>query len=91
MKYYELDPAHYYSSPGLSWDAMLKFTDVKLELLTDPDMLYFFMEGIRGRLSFVSKRYVETNNKYMKNYDLKRESSYFIPVDANNLYGNAMS
>jgi hypothetical protein len=91
MKYYELDPAHYYSSPGLSWDAMLKFTEIKLELLTDPDMLYFFMEGIRGGLSFISKRYVESNNKYMKNYDLKKESSYFIPVDANNLYGNAMS
>ncbi len=50
IKYYKLDSAHHYSSPGLSWDAMLKFTKVKLELLTDPDILYFFMEGIRGGL-----------------------------------------
>ena len=91
MKYYKLDPAHYYSAPGLSWDAMLKLTKVKLELLTDLNMLYFFMEGIRGGLSFISKRYVKANNKYMKNYDLNKPSSYFIPVDANNLYGYGMS
>ena len=91
MKYYKLDPAHYYSAPGLSWDAMLNFTNVQLELLTDPDMLYFYMEGIRGGLSVINKRYVKSNNKYMKNYDSTKPSSYFVPVDANNLYGNAMS
>lgn len=91
FKYYKLDPAHYYSAPGLSWDAMLKHTQINLELLTDPDMLYFFMEGIRGGLSVITKRYIKANNKYMKNYDPTIESSYFVPVDANNLYGNAMS
>jgi len=91
MKYYELDPAHYYSAPGLSWDAMLRFTKGQLELLTDVDMLYFFMEGIRGGLSVINKRYVKINNKYMKNYDVKKPSTYFVPVDANNLYGNGMS
>jgi hypothetical protein len=64
---------------------MLEFKEVKLELLTDPGILYFFMEGIRGGLSFLSKRNVESNNKYMKNYDLKKESSFLIPVDPNNL------
>jgi len=91
LKTYKLDPAHYFSAPGLSWDAMLKYTGVQLELLTDPDMLYFFMEGIRGGLSVISKRYVKANNRYMRDYDSSQESSYLIPVDANNLYGGAMS
>jgi hypothetical protein len=90
-KYYDLDPSHYYSSPGLSWDAMLKLTKVELELLTDPDILYFFMEGINGGLAFISKRYVKDNNKYMINFDKSQESSYIVPVDANNQYGCAMS
>ena len=50
-----------------------------------------FMEGIRGGLSCIIKRYVEANNNYMLNYDPMKESSYLIPVDANNLYGDAMS
>ena len=63
MKYYELNPAHYYSAPGLSWDSMLKSAKVELELLTDVDLLYFFMEGIRGGLLFISKRYAKANNE----------------------------
>ena len=85
-----MDPAHHLS-PGLSSDAMLKFPKVKLELLTDSDMLYFFMEGIRGGLSVINKRYVKINNKYMKIYDATKPSSYFITVDSNNLYGKGMS
>ena len=91
LKHYGLDPAHYISSPGLSWDAMLKYTGIELELLTDQDMLLMIMEGIRGGLSCIMKRYVEANNKYMINYDPTKESSYLVPVDANNLYGDAMS
>ena len=91
MEHYGLDPAHYISSPGLSWDAMLKYTKVELELLTDLDMLYFFMDGIRGGLSCIMKRNVKANNKYMINYDPNEESSFLVPVDANNLYGDAMS
>ncbi len=91
LKHYGLDPAHYVSSPGLSWDAMLKYTGIELELLTDQDMLLMFMKGIRGGLSCIMKRYVEANNKYMINYDSRKESSYLVPVDANNLYGDAMS
>jgi hypothetical protein len=90
LKYYCLDPAHYISSPGLSWDAMLKYSEVELDLITDQDMLCMFMEGIRGGLSCIMKRYVEANNKYMINYDPKKESSYLVSVDANNLYGDAM-
>ena len=70
---------------------MLKYTGIELELLTEQDMLLMIMEGIRGGLSCIMKRYVEENNKYMKNYDPTKESSYLVPVDANNLYGDAIS
>ena len=83
--YYELDPTHYISSPGLSWDAMLKYTHVQLELLTDQYMLYMIMDGIRGGLSCIMKRYAVANNKYMINLNLDEETSYLVPVDANNL------
>jgi hypothetical protein len=57
-KYYDLDPANYISSPDLSWDAVLEYTKAELELLTDPDMLYIKLEGIRGGLSGIMARYV---------------------------------
>jgi hypothetical protein len=63
---YNLDTAYYYTAPGLSFDAMLKFTDVKLELFTDIEMYEFCEKGIRGGLSQISTRYAKTNNKYMK-------------------------
>ena len=62
MKNYRLDPAHYYTAPGLSWDAMLKKTKVNLELLSDPDMLLMIENGIRGGVSMISKRYAKANN-----------------------------
>ena len=91
LKHYKLDPAHYYTSPGLAWDACLKTTGQNLELLSDYDMLMMFEQGIRGGITHISKRYAEANNKYMKNYDSSKESSYIQYLDANNLYGWAMS
>ncbi|KAL9968200.1 hypothetical protein ACROYT_G026547 [Oculina patagonica] len=88
---YELDPAHYFTSPGLSWDALLKKTGVQLELLTDYDMHLFVERGIRGGISMVSKRYAETNNPYVEGYDDKKPKKYIMYLDANNLYGWAMS
>ena len=91
MENYSLDPAWYYTSPGLSWDALLKHSKVKLELLTDPDMLLMFEKGIRGGISMISNRHGRANNKYMKEKFDSSQPSKFVPyLDANNLYGWAM-
>ena len=91
LKYYKLDPCHYFTSPGLSWDAMLKMTDIKLELMTDIDMFQFIEKGLRGGISYKANRYGKANNKYMKEYDEKAPSKYIMYLDANNLYGWPMS
>ena len=91
LKNYELDPAHFVSLPGLAWQACLKKTNVELELLTDYDMLLMVEEGIRGGICHVMQRYAKANNKYMKDYDRKKKSSYIQYLGANNLYGKAMT
>ena len=88
---YKLDPAHFLSAPGLAWQACLKKTGVKLELLTDYDMLLMVEGGIRGGMCQAIHRYAKANNKHMKNYDKNIESLYLTYLDANNLYGWAMS
>ncbi|XP_037921320.1 uncharacterized protein LOC119658124 [Hermetia illucens] len=88
---YGLDPCQYYTTPGLSWDAMLKITSIKLELLTDIEMHHFVKRGIRGGITQCSHRHSTANNKYMKNYKEEDPSKYLMYVDANNLYGWAMS
>ena len=91
LKEYELDPAHFLSLPGLAWQACLKKTNIELELLTDYDMLLMLEEGIRGGICHSIHRYAKANNKYKKNYNNNEESSYIQYLDANNLYGWAMS
>ena len=91
LKIYELDPAKFLSAPGLAWQAALKKTKVKLDLLTDIDMLLMVEKGIRGGICHSIYRYAKANNKYMKNYDKNKESSHLQNWDANNLYGWAMS
>ena len=88
---YELDPAHFISLPGLAWQACLKKTGVELDLLTDYDMLLMIEEGIRDGICHAVHRYAKANNRYMKDYDESKESSYIQYLDANNLYGAAMS
>ena len=89
---YDLDPAHYYTAPGLAWDACLKITEVKLELLSDVDMLLMIEKGIRGGVSMVSKRFAKANNKYIcQKFNPNESSRYIQYLDANNLYGMAMS
>ena len=91
IKVYELDPAHFLSLPGLTWQACLKKTSIELELLTDYDMLLKVEEGIRGGICHSIQRYAKANNKYMKNYDESKESSHIQHLDANNLHGWAIS
>ena len=91
LHHYNLDPTHYYTSPALAWDACLKETGQELQLLHDYDMLMMFEKGIRGGISHISKRYGQANNKYMKDYDPDEPSTYIQYLDANNLYGWAMS
>ena len=91
LRYYKLDPTHYFSSPGLAWDAMLKMTNVKLDLITDIDMENMVQLGMRGGVSTIMHRHEKANNKYMKNYEKDKDSSYLMYLDANNLYGWAMS
>ena len=92
IKNYKLDPAHYYTAPGLAWDAALKVTEAKLELLSDIDMLLMLEKGTRGGVSMISNRYGKANNKYMVDRFVASElSKYIAYLDANNLYGWAMS
>ena len=87
IKVYELFPAHFLSAPGLAWKACLKKTKVKLELLTDIDMLLMVEKGIRGGICDAIYRYAKGNNKYMKNYNKDKEESFLQFLDTNNLYG----
>ena len=91
LKFYGLDPCHYYSSPGLSWDAMLKMTDIKLERISDIDKYLFIDKGLKGGISYIVKRHARANNKYTENYDHKKASTFITYLDMNNLYGWAMS
>ena len=90
IKIYELDPAHFLSAPGLAWQACLKKTEVKLELLTDTDILFMIEEGIRGGICQAIYRYAKANNKYINSYDKSIISSFLMYLVANNLYGQAM-
>ena len=91
LKNYGLDPVYYYTAPGLAWDACLKMTGINLELLSDVDKLLMIEKGIRGGISIISNRYGKANNKYMKDFNIKKPSKYLMYLDANNLYGWAMS
>jgi len=91
LKNYGLDPCWYFTVPGLAWDACVKKTDVKLELLNDVDMLLKFEKGIRGGVSMIQKRYAKANNKYMKDFNLEEESKFIQYLDASNHNGWAMS
>ena len=92
LEHFKLDPVHFYTLPGLAWKTCLRKTGVRLELLTDPDMLPMFERGIRGGMTQAVHHYSSANNHYMGDqYDSSQESSYLEYLDANNLYSWAMS
>ena len=87
-----MDPTWYYSAPGLVWDAALKIIKVQLELISDPDMLLMIESGIRRGIATISYRHAEANNEYMgPEFDPTKDSKFISYLDANNLYGWAMS
>ena len=88
LNYYGLDSCHYFSSPGLSWDAMLKMTGIELELISDIDMHLFIEKGMKEGISYIAKRHSKANNT---NYDNTKENTFIMYFDANNLYGWAMT
>ena len=91
VKNYDLDPAHCYTAPGLSWQAALKMTGVTLDLLTDIDMHLFIEAGIRGGVAVISHRHGQANLPDLPNYDSSKPKQHLVYWDANNLYGWAMS
>ena len=91
LKFYGLDPCHYFSSPGLIWDATLKMTGLKLEKISDIDKYLFIEKGFREGICYITKRYGKANNKCMNAYDPKKPSTFISYLDMNNLYGRAMS
>ena len=92
MNHYGLDPAWYFSAPGLAWDAALKITKVQLELLSDSDMLLMIESAIRGGIATISDRQAKANNEYIRTeFDPAKDFKFISYLDANNLYGWAMS
>ena len=91
LKYYGLDPCHYFSSPGLRWDPMLKITDIQLGKISDINKYLFIEKGLRERISYIAKRYAKANNKYINDYGPKKSSTFISYLDMNHLYGSTMS
>jgi hypothetical protein len=92
LKTYKLDPVHFYTSPGLSWNALLKHSKVSLDIIQDPDILLMVESGIRGGVSTITHRHAVANNPYLpKTYNKNKPNTYIPYLDANNLYGWAMS
>ena len=85
LKFYGLDPCYYFSFPGLSWDAMLKMTGIELEKISDMDKYLFTEKGLRGGISYISKRYAKANNKYINDYDSKKASECITYLDMSHL------
>ena len=76
LKYYGLDAFHYFSSPALSWYAIIKMTGRKLEKISDIDKYWFIEKGLRGGISYIAKRYGKTYSKYMNDYDPEKQSTF---------------
>ena len=91
LSYYKLDPAHYYTTPGLAWDAALRMSKITLELITDVDIYNMIDTSIRVGVSMISTRHAKTNNPSLPSYDPELPRRDLIYLDANNLYGHALS
>ena len=90
LKYYSLDPVHYFSAPGLSWDAVLRMTKEKLEKIDNSKMHMFIEHGMRGSVCVAVKEYSKANNEECEAYDRTKKRTEIAYIDMNNLYGKAM-
>ena len=90
LMFFKTSETHF-TSPGLSWSAMLQITGIKLELMSDVDQYQFIEKGMRGGISYIANGHLEANNPYIKGYNSKKPNKYIMYLDANNLYGWAMS
>ena len=90
LKNYGLFPNHYLSTPALSWDATVNMKKVELEPISYADRYLVFEKALRGGVSHISKRYIKSNNKYLKSYDTRQVSKCIIHLNTNNIYGYAM-
>ncbi|XP_032308194.1 uncharacterized protein LOC116655115 [Drosophila ananassae] len=91
QKNYDVDPTNCTTKAELSWDAMLKVTEVNLDLISDPNMYDFLKRGTRGPLIHSSPGIVSANNKYMRNFSRRLPSKYLACIEAKNLTDWAMS
>ena len=91
LEYYGLDLCHYFSSPVLIWDVMLRMTEIELYLISDIDMYLFIQKGMRRGIFYIAQRNSKANNRYMQPYDNSRQIEYIPYLNASNLYGWAMS
>ena len=91
LEYYGLVSCHYFSSPGLRWNAMFKITEVELELISDIGKYLFIEKGMRGCVSYIAKRFSKANNKHMQSNDVNEPRKFTTYLGANNLYGWGMS
>ncbi len=90
IKFYSIDPGHYFTLSSFTWDAALKMTGAQLENLTSIQMYQMFEGNLRGGVSMITQRYAKSNNKYLKNYNVNKPSSYILSLDCNNLYGKSL-
>lgn len=91
LRHYKLDPAYYVTASSLTWDAMLLYTGVRLELISHLEIYEFLEKGIRGGLAQCSLRNAVANNKYLSDFDKTQPSTFLVYLDCNNLYGFALS
>ena len=82
MDAYKLVPLHFYTAPGLSWDALFKQTKIDLELQTDIDMHQFIEKGMCGGISMVFKRYSKANNPHTADYNPEKTNNYIMYYNA---------
>ena len=91
LEYYKLDPCHYLTCPSLSWDSGLKIAQAKFQYIKDYDMLLFINRALKGGYSLVAQSYARMNNKNFKDFNPSQPETSILNLDANNLYGYAMS